>query len=107
MTTIVDRRAQDDEVMFVCDFTPPRGSSPKLLKDAKNIDADFISVAYSPGKSVRIGSIFVAHWIKEHTNKEVVFTLATRDMNKLAVQSLLLGGALLGLENLVVLGHLQ
>ncbi len=38
-----------------------------------------------------------------HAGKDVVFTLATRDMNKLAIQSLLLGAQLLGLENLIVL----
>ena len=32
----------------------------------------------------------------------MVFTLATRDMNKIAIQSLLLGAQLMGLENVVV-----
>jgi homocysteine S-methyltransferase len=36
------------------------------------------------------------------SGKDAVFTLATRDMNKLAVQSLLLGAQLLGLQNVVV-----
>ena len=103
MTTSVERRTQDDAVLFVCDFTPPRGSDPELLEAARHLDADFISVAYNPGKSVRVNSAFAAAWIKENAGKDVVFTLATRDMNRLAAQSLLLGAALLGLENLVVL----
>ena len=44
-----------------------------------------------------------AYWIARHTGKEVVFVLATRDMNKVAAQSLLLGADLLGLRNVVVL----
>ena len=103
MTTIVERRAQDkDAVLFICDFTPPRGADPQLLEPARHLDADFISVAYNPGKSVRVSSPFAAHWIKEYAGKDVVFTLATRDVNKLAAQSLLLGAALLGLKNVVV-----
>ena len=66
------------------------------------LDADFISVAYNPGKSTRVNPVAAAHWIKTNLGKEVVFTLATRDMNKVAVQSLLLGAELLGLENVVV-----
>ena len=55
------------------------------------IDADFISVAYNPGRAVRVSSAMLAAAIKEQVGKETVFTLATRDMNLLALQSLLLG----------------
>ena len=41
--------------------------------------------------------------LRFHTGKEVVFNLATRDMNKLALQSHLLGAQRLGLENVMVL----
>ena len=103
MATIVDRRSQDpDSVLFICDFTPPRGPDPRLLEPARELPADFISVAYNPGKSVRAASVLAAHWIKENTDRDVVFTLATRDMNKVATQSLLLGAALLDLQNVVV-----
>ena len=103
MTTIIEKRVQDqDALLFICDFSPPRGSDPSLLEPARHLEADFISVAYNPGKSIRVSSPLAAHWIKENTGKEVVFTVATRDMNKLATQSLLLGADLLGLENLVV-----
>ena len=103
VTTVIEKRALSDDVVFICDFSPPRGSYPQLLDPAKQLDADFISVAYNPGRSVRASSAFVAHWIKQNTGKEVLFTLATRDMNKVAIQSLLLGAALLGLENVVLL----
>ena len=103
MTTIVERRHRDPgRVLFVCDFTPPRGPDPALLEPARGLDADFISVAYNPGKSVRVTSILAAHWIRRNTGRETLFTVATRDMNRLAVQSMLLGAGLLGLENAVV-----
>ena len=73
-----------------------------MLAPAANLDVDFVSVAYNPGKSARVNSVAAAHWIKTNTGRDVMFTLATRDMNKVAVQSLLLGAQLLGLENVIV-----
>ena len=73
-----------------------------MLEPARHLDVDFISVAYNPGKSTRVSSAMAAYWIKANLGKDVVFTIATRDMNKVAIQSLLLGAELLGLENLVI-----
>ena len=89
--------------VFICDFSPPRGPDPQLLDGARLLDADFLSVAYSPGGSVRANSAMTANAIRQLFGKKVVFTIATRDMNRLAVQSHLLGAALLGLENVIVL----
>ena len=86
---------------FICDFSPPRSGDPSAVQQAE-IDADFISVAYNPGRAVRTNSVMLAAGIGQRTGKDVVFTLATRDMNKLAAQSLLLGAQLMGLENVVV-----
>ena len=103
MTKVVDRFEQKSErTVLICDFSPPRGGDPQLLGPAGRLDVDFISVAYNPGKSTRLNPAIAAHWIKANTDRDVVFTLATRDMNKVAVQSLLLGAHLLGLENVVV-----
>ena len=103
MTKVVDKRAQDEKaVLFICDFSPPRGASPGVLERARDLDSDFISAAYNPGKSTRVTSPLAALWIKQNAGKDVVFTIATRDMNKVAAQSLLLGAALMGLENVVV-----
>lgn len=86
---------------FICDFSPPRTGDPQSFAQP-NLDADFISVAYNPGKAVRVNSAMLAAAIKGETGKNVLFTLATRDMNKLALESLLLGGQMLGLDNVVV-----
>ena len=86
---------------FICDFSPPRSGSIGEARRA-DIPADFISVAYNPGRAVRANSAMLAAAIRRETGKETIFTLATRDMNRLALQSLLLGAQLLGLENVVV-----
>ncbi len=85
---------------IICDFSPPRSGDPGVVEQAQ-IDADFISVAYNPGRAVRANSAMLAAAI-QRSGKDTVFTLATRDMNKLAVQSQLLGAQMLGLENVVV-----
>ncbi len=94
---------------FICDFSPPRGGATEAFV-RPSVDADFISVAYNPGKAVRVNSAMLAAFIRydgghngnHNGEREVTFTLATRDMNKLALQSLLLGAQLLGVENVVV-----
>ena len=86
---------------FICDFSPPRSGMGEVVEQA-DIDADFISVAYNPGRAVRTNSAMLAAAVKCRADKDVVFTLATRDMNRLALQSLLLGAQLMGLENVIV-----
>ncbi len=85
---------------FICDFSPPRSGSLAESRRA-DIPADFISVAYNPGQAVRANSAMLAAAIRRETGRETIFTLATRDMNRLALQSLLLGAQMLGLENVV------
>ena len=85
---------------IICDFSPPRSGEPNIVTQAQ-IDADLISVAYNPGQAVRTNSPMLAAAIQQ-SGKDTVFTIATRDMNKLAVQSLLLGAQTLGLQNVVV-----
>ena len=85
---------------IICDFSPPRSGDASVVEQAQ-LDVDFISVAYNPGWAVRANSAMLAAAI-QRSGKETVFTLATRDMNKLAVQSQLLGAQMLGVENVVV-----
>ncbi len=103
MTKIADIYAQrSGEPLFICDFSPPRGAVYNDLGFARLLVADCLSVPYNPGKSVYANSALAAHSLRIATGKDVVFTVATRDMNILAAQSLLLGGAMLGLDNLIV-----
>ena len=90
--------------LVICDFSPPRGASLDFLEAARSLDADFISVNYNPGRVPRADSAITAHLIRRHTGRDVLFTLAVRDMNPLTLQSHVLGASTLGLENLLVLG---
>ena len=104
MTTVLESYARTaDRPVVLCDFTPPRSGDPAALDSIRDVPADFISVAYNPGKLVRVDSVSGAYHIKERLGSEVVFSLSPRDMNKIAVQSRLLGAQVLGLENVVVL----
>ena len=101
---VTDRcSTQGEETIFICDFSPPRFADAGAIARAKSIDPDFICVAYNPGRAVRVDSAMLAHAIKTHAGRDVIFNFSTRDMNKLAVQSHLLGAQMLGLENLVVI----
>jgi 5,10-methylenetetrahydrofolate reductase len=104
MATVIDRyHAPSGRHVVLSDFTPPRSGDASALDAIRDLPADFISVAYNPGKLVRADSVTAAYLIKERCGKDVVFNLAPRDMNKIALQSRLLGAQMLGLENVVVL----
>ena len=90
---------------FICDFSPPRSGQPGLSTElsAESLPAaDFILAAYNPGRTVRVSSALLAAYLRRELGRETAFALATRDMNRLALQSQLLGAQLLGLENVVV-----
>ncbi|MBI2872414.1 MAG: methylenetetrahydrofolate reductase [Chloroflexi bacterium] len=89
--------------VFLCDFSPPRGADLSSVEEAGLVGADFLCVAYAPGKSVRVDSAIMAYELRRRTGKDVAFNLACRDMNKVAIQGHLLGAHLLRLENVVVL----
>lgn len=95
-------RAAAGKPVVICDVSPPRESGPGSLDEAASLDADFLSVAYNPGQSVRVNSAFAAKYLSDRHGKPTVFTLATRDMNRIAIQSLLLGASWTGLHNVVV-----
>ena len=99
---------------ILCDFSPPKGGNPDLLADANELTPDMFMVAYAPGNSVRVNPIFVAEWIQNKTKVPSMFAISTRDENKRAIQSLLLGAELKDLRNLLVVagdksvdGHLS
>ena len=105
MTTVVDAyaHARDGEPVVICDFSPPRSGDPAFVERIAELPADFIVVAYNPGRIPRADSIAVAHVIQQRLGKRAVFSIAPRDMNTIALQSQLLGAAMLGLENAVIL----
>ena len=101
VTSMIAERAGAS--MFVCDYSPPRGADLSTVQQVIEVGADFICVAYSPGKSVRVDSMAIAHVISRAGDQGVIFNLACRDMNRLALQNHLLGAQVLGLENVLIL----
>ncbi len=105
MATVLERyaTATAERPALLCDFTPPRSGDPVALDTVKDLPVDFISVAYNPGKLVRADSVAVARMVVERLELDAVFSLSPRDMNKIALQSRLLGAQMLDLENVLVL----
>ncbi len=103
MTTVTETvQSSAGKPVVICDVSPPRGGAPGALRESAALDADFLSVAHNPGLSVRVNSVFAARYVLECLGKPALFTLATRDMNRIAIQSLLLGASWTGLHNVVV-----
>ena len=102
MTKVTDAGFQvTGETTFICDYSPPR-SGDLTHVDAPPSGADFMLVNRNPGRAVRTDSAMLAADLRQRTGHESIFALLTRDMNRLAIQSYLLGAQLLGLENVVV-----
>ncbi len=102
MAKVVDRtHAQTGRPAFICDYSPPRSGRPEDVP-APPHSADFVSAAYNPGRAVRMSSVAAAAVLRDRYDADAIFTLATRDMNRLALESLLLGAQALGLENVIV-----
>ena len=93
---------RERRTLVACDVSPPRGAEIDALPAIGAIPADFFCVAYSPGRAVRLDSLAAAHVIRQATGRGMIFNLATRDMNKLALQNHLLGAQALALSNVVV-----
>lgn len=89
-------------LVFVCDASPPRGAGLDAIYSLSEVRADYFAVAYNPGCAVRANSIIFASLVKKHIEREVIAIISPRDMNKLALQSLLLGSSMLGVHNLLV-----
>ncbi len=86
---------------YICDYSPPRSGRPEDLP-APPDNVRFVSAAYNPGRAVRVNSVATAVVLRDRYNADPIFTLATRDMNRLALESMLLGAQALALENVIV-----
>ena len=66
MTSVTEHRERDpDEVLFICDFSPPRGPDPNLLESVSRVGADVVCAAYNLGKATRVNSAMAALWLQE------------------------------------------
>ena len=94
MPSLIELIRSENKIIYVLDVSPPRSGNDLLFQELLDLNPDVFSVAYN--------SAMMASWLQNSTGITTSFFLATRDMNKLALQSLLLGAQLHGLENIVV-----
>ena len=103
MTSIVERRAQDPTaLLFVCDVTPPRGGEASLFDPLRELQADYLSIAYNTGQIVPDESGVGGGLAARPDRPGGAVHARDPDMNKVALQSLLLGAQLWDLENVVI-----
>jgi 5,10-methylenetetrahydrofolate reductase len=85
------------------EVTPPRGCCHDLASElAPLARSDALCCAYLPGKSVRLPPEVFAHSVRLATGLPCVVNLGTRDMNRLALASRLLGIVELGISEVLV-----
>lgn len=94
--------------VVTCELTPPKGVNIQNFVNAaemvKNY-ADAIVVTDNQRAVMRVAPLALCQALKTR-NIEPVMELSTRDRNRLSLQSELLGAAVLGIENvLLVTGH--
>ena len=103
MSTVTELFAQrPSRPLIAVDCSTPRSSDPAFADELAGIGADVVSVAYSPGRAVRMDTIAAGAIIKQKARLSVIVNVATRDMNRLALQMQLLGADALGLENILI-----
>jgi 5,10-methylenetetrahydrofolate reductase len=88
------------------DVLPPKGTDiSRVLTDLESVRSrvDGINVADMPSATMRLGSLPLCA-VLEAAGFESILQITTRDRNRLALQSDLLGASALGIENVLVLG---
>jgi 5,10-methylenetetrahydrofolate reductase len=95
--------------LITAEMTPPCGPDPKTIKDLAAVlqgKVHAVVLEESPD-GVCMNSVAAAAHLQA-SGAEPVVTLLTRDMNRIGLQSALLGAVSLGIENFLVLsGHHQ
>lgn len=88
-----------------CEFTPPRGTDVNWIrKNAAQLKGkvDAVNVNDNPTANVRMSSWALSKILLD-MGTEPVFQMTTRDRNRIALQSDLLGASALGIQNVLCL----
>jgi 5,10-methylenetetrahydrofolate reductase len=97
---------QSKEFVVTMDAVPPKGTDlTRMLRALQGTRGrvDGVNVAEMPSAAMRLGSLPTCHILLEN-GFEPILQMTCRDRNRLALQSDLLGAAVLGIENVLVLG---
>ncbi|MBW2568199.1 MAG: methylenetetrahydrofolate reductase [Deltaproteobacteria bacterium] len=88
-----------------CEYTPPRGTNLDLIrKNATQLKGkvDAVNVNDNPTASVKMSSWALSKFLLD-MSIESIFQMTTRDRNRIALQSDLLGASALGIQNVLCL----
>jgi methylenetetrahydrofolate reductase (NADPH) len=105
-TRLASLLAAGDPVI-TADVTPPLSTDPARLGEEAEplgglVDAVFVTDA--PGARPRPGALAAAVYLKERMGLEPVLQVACNRCNRISLQGELLGAALWGIQNLLILG---
>jgi methylenetetrahydrofolate reductase (NADPH) len=103
--TRLQQALSKEQFTITCEFTPPRGIEVKgLLEIADRLKGkvDAVNVNDNPNSNVRMSSLVFSKLLLD-SGLEPILEQSTRDRNRLALQSDLLGAAALGIQNVLCL----
>ncbi len=90
--------------VITCEITPPKGVNTDEFLNTVDLvkgHVDAINIGDNQRAVMRAASLAVCHLLKEK-NIEPIMELTTRDRNRIALQSDLLGAAIAGVENVLL-----
>lgn len=109
MTTVnkskLEKALEEGKFAVTCEIGPPKGAEKEEIKEAaeylKDV-ADGINVTDLQSSVMRLGSLTTCALLKQW-GYDPIFQMTTRDRNRLALQSDLLGASVMGIRNVLAI----
>ena len=97
----------ESQFAVTCEIDPPKGPDAReaveMARLLKQSGASAVDIADNPMARVRVSSMALAHFVQQETGLSTILHMTCRDRNLLALQSELLGAALLGVDGILAL----
>ena len=101
------KKINDKSFIISVEVDPPLGTNPKkaiaAAKYLKEIGVDAVNIADGPRAMARMSPMALASLIKDQIEIETIVHYCCRDRNLLGIQMDLIGGAALGLNNILII----
>ncbi len=98
---ILEKKIKAGDLIITAEYLPEAGTNISVIEILKNCGVQIINVADNPYGSVM--SSMAASALLCQSGLEPVFQIVTRDRNRIAIQSDILGAASLGIKNILCL----
>ena len=105
MNKLVDK-FNDGDFVVTSELTPPKGTDVSTLLSKAEVlapVADAVNVTDSHGSKMSLSPVASAKLLKD-AGVEPILQMTTRDRNRIALQSDMMGAWVLGIENLICMG---